>query len=99
MLKKIWKRIRKKYVRQKNPLPVKEQTFTAEALKQYDGREGRPAYIAIDGIVYDVTKEPTWEAATHFQLLAGQNLTEPFQRCHRGRQDILERLPRVGLLV
>jgi len=31
---------------------VTEQAFTLEALAQYDGLEGRKAYIAVDGVVY-----------------------------------------------
>ncbi|NLG57268.1 MAG: cytochrome B5, partial [Clostridiales bacterium] len=29
--------------------------MTLEELKAFDGKEGRRAYIAVDGIIYDVT--------------------------------------------
>ncbi len=32
-----------------------EKIFTLDELKNYDGKEGRKAYIAVDGVVYDVT--------------------------------------------
>ena len=34
--------------------------FTLEELAAYDGQNGSPAYIAIDGVVYDVTDVPQW---------------------------------------
>jgi len=39
--------------------------FTAEELKQYDGREGRPAYVAYKGLVYDVTESAMWPDGDH----------------------------------
>jgi Predicted heme/steroid binding protein len=33
----------------------KMKQFTLEELKQYNGENGQPAYVAIDGIVYDVS--------------------------------------------
>ena len=41
------------------------QTFTEMELRQYDGRKGRRAYIAYDGIVYDVTNAPNWRGGMH----------------------------------
>ena len=31
------------------------RTFTAEELAKYNGQNGQPAYVAIDGTVYDVS--------------------------------------------
>lgn len=71
--------------------------FTLAELAQYDGSMGRPAYVAVDGIVYDVSKEATWGGATHFGLQAGRDLTAQFQSCH-GMAQILSKLPKVGIL-
>jgi predicted heme/steroid binding protein/rubrerythrin len=71
--------------------------FTLSELAQYDGSMGRPAYVAVNGIVYDVSNEATWGGATHFGLTAGNDLTEQFQGCH-GMEEILAKLPRVGIL-
>ncbi len=46
--------------------------FTAESLKNYDGKNGRPAYIAVDGVVYDVTNNSHWTNGDHHGLTAGQ---------------------------
>ena len=71
--------------------------FTLSELSQYDGSMGRPAYVAVNSIVYDVSNEATWGGSTHFGLQAGRDLTAQFQGCH-GMLQILRNLPRVGTL-
>lgn len=71
--------------------------FTIDELSQYDGSMGRPAYVAVNGIVYDVSTEATWGGASHFGLLAGRDLTSQFQSCHKNA-NILAKLPKVGVL-
>jgi pyruvate ferredoxin oxidoreductase beta subunit len=39
---------------------VGDQVFSAEELASYDGREGRSAYLAYKGNVYDVTESRSW---------------------------------------
>ena len=75
--------------------PGKE--FTIEELALYDGSNEKPAYIAVSGIVYDVSLEPSWAGGTHFNLYAGRNLTSQFMGCH-GSIEILKNLPKVGIL-
>lgn len=74
-----------------------QREFTLDELATYDGSMGRPAYVAVNGIVYDVSLEKTWGGATHFGLVAGKDLTEVFQGCH-GNLEILRNLPKVGVL-
>ncbi len=74
------------------------KTFTREELAQYNGKNGNPAYVAVNGVVYDVTNNAAWAAATHFGLSAGNDLTTSFASCHAGA-DILSRLSVVGNLV
>ncbi len=73
--------------------------FTIEELSQYDGSSGRPAYVAVNGIVYDVSVEATWGGGTHFSLYAGHDLTDQFNGCHGGRTENLRNLPQIGLLI
>lgn len=73
--------------------------FTIEELSQYDGSNGRPAYVAVNGIVCDVSLEATWGGGTHFSMYAGQDLTAQFNGCHGGRTEILRNLPQIGLLI
>jgi len=75
-----------------------QRVFTIEELAQYDGSDGKPAYVAINKIVYDVSLEATWGGGTHFSLYAGKDLTEQFNGCHGGRLEVLRNLPQVGVL-
>ncbi len=75
------------------------QEFTPEELARYDGREGRPAYIAYGGRVYDVSSSFLWQNGRH-QVLheAGVDLTDALNQAPHG-EDLLERFPVVGMLV
>jgi predicted heme/steroid binding protein len=51
--------------------------FTAEELAEFDGRDGRPAYVAFEGTVYDVSESPMWDEGDHEGMhQAGMDLTE-----------------------
>lgn len=69
--------------------------FTQDELSRYNGRDGNPAYVAVNGIVYDVTNTAAWGGATHFGLAAGTDVTSRFASCHAG-QPILSKLKVVG---
>jgi predicted heme/steroid binding protein len=44
------------------------QEFTLEELAAFDGRDGRSAYVAYKGTVYDVTDSPMWSGGDHEDL-------------------------------
>lgn len=71
------------------------QLFTAAQLSRYNGRDGNPAYVAVNGIVYDVSNVAAWGGATHFGLAAGTDVTSRFDSCHAG-QPILSKLKVIG---
>ncbi len=54
--------------------------FTRAELAAYNGQNGKPAYVAINGIVFDVTT--VFINGKHFTHLAGQDLTGAFLRQH-----------------
>lgn len=58
-------------------------TFTAETLKTYNGLNGQPAYVAVDGIVYDMSS--VFQNGDHHGYSAGQNLTSAFHSEHSKR--------------
>jgi predicted heme/steroid binding protein/uncharacterized membrane protein len=69
-----------------------------EELRRNDGREGRPAYIAYKGLIYDVTGNPNWEEGEHMgRLQAGRDLT-PFLKEAPHGEEVFESLPVVGEL-
>ncbi|QQO10669.1 cytochrome b5 domain-containing protein [Breznakiella homolactica] len=74
------------------------RTFTAEELARYNGTNGNPAYVAVDGTVYDVTNVPQWAGGKHYQgLTAGKDLTEEIKKSPHGTS-VLSKLPVVGTL-
>jgi predicted heme/steroid binding protein len=74
------------------------QTFTVEELKTYDGQNGNPAYVAVDGIVYDVSDVDAWKDGKHKNgLTAGADLTSKLGDSPHGSK-VLEDLPVVGKL-
>jgi predicted heme/steroid binding protein len=81
------------------PAPEEEpRVFTVDELAQYNGKEGAPAYVAVKGVVYDVTNNPLWAGGNHFfGLTAGRDLTNEFAMCHPGAM-VLSVLPVVGTL-
>lgn len=76
----------------------KGTTFTAEELAKYNGMNGNPAYVAVDGIVYDMTQMGSWKNGKHQGLSAGQDLTAEFANSPHSK-DILNQSPVVGTLV
>jgi predicted heme/steroid binding protein len=76
-----------------------ERKFTLEELKQYDGKEGRPAYVAYKGKVHDVTDDFLWVDGDHQgEHAAGKDLTEPMAQAPHG-EETLERVKLIGTLV
>jgi predicted heme/steroid binding protein len=69
------------------------QSIDAAALAAFDGKEGRPAYVAVDGVVYDVSAE--WKDGEHHGEKAGTDVTEAFLNSpHSGK--VIQDLPVVG---
>ncbi|MZP30610.1 cytochrome B5 [Heliobacterium undosum] len=76
---------------------IHQTVIPKRELGRYDGRNGAPAYVAVNTIVYDVTNDPAWAAGSHFGLTAGRDLSGQYSACHGG-QPILEKLPVAGRL-
>lgn len=61
---------------------VPNKQFTVESLAKYNGKDGKPAYIAVDGLVYDVTDNSSWKGGEHHGFSTGQDLTAEFENEH-----------------
>jgi predicted heme/steroid binding protein len=73
--------------------------FTLEDLKQYDGKNGKPAYIAYQGNVYEVTESGLWSGGEHMGLHeSGKDLTDEIELAPH-REEVLEKVKLIGKLV
>ncbi len=72
--------------------------ITLEQLKQFNGRAGKPAYVAVKGKVYDVSGSFLWSDGDHQGMhVAGRDLTEEMSGAPHD-EDVLEMYPLVGEL-
>jgi len=78
---------------------VMEVTLSLEELKAYNGQNGMPAYVAVDGIIYDVTESSYWKEGQHNGYQAGQDLTDIIKNVSPHGIKKLERVEQVGILI
>lgn len=76
---------------------VPERYFSLEELSEFDGKKGRPAYVAIDGIVYDVSGFGKWSGGKHYCDSAGKDLSKKLRQAPHGMGK-LRVVPAVGKL-
>lgn len=73
--------------------------MTRGELSQYDGKDGRPVYIAYNGIIYDVTASKLWHEGSHFKRHhAGTDLTDILKTAPHGEEKVLK-MPAAGKLL
>ncbi len=74
------------------------KNFRKEELAQNNGKNGAPAFFAVNGKVYDVSKSSLWENGEHLALHdAGKDLTEELASAPHGA-DVLDRFPVIGTI-
>lgn len=71
--------------------------FTLEELRHFNGEAGNPAYVAIDGLVYDVTDVEPWKGGKHHGNTAGNDLSEAIMQSPH-KHSVLAKLNQVGEL-
>ena len=78
------------------------QRFTSEELAQFDGKDGRPAYVAVDGVVYDVSDSSQWPEGEHTSCnlgaMAGKDLSDVLAQAPARMRALMEAMPVVGSL-
>lgn len=77
---------------------VTQVELTLDELAQYNGKDGNPPYIAVDGVIYDVTNVPQWRNGEHNGFSAGNDLTEQIKNISPHGVSKLKGLPVVGTL-
>lgn len=74
------------------------QKITLQQLKENDGKNGKPAYIAYQGKVYDVTESSFWIEGDHMGMHeAGKDLTEELEMAPH-REENFPKVKLVGVL-
>ncbi len=74
------------------------KNFTLEELSQFDGKNGKRAYVAFKGKVYDVTDSYQWVDGEHSgEHQAGKDLTEQMAVAPHA-EDVMERMKIVGVI-
>jgi len=74
-------------------LPV----YTLDELSKYNGQNGEKAYVAYNGMVYDVTNNENWKNGNHNGQKAGTDLTDAISSSPHG-DSVFKNLEVVGTL-
>jgi predicted heme/steroid binding protein len=78
------------------------KTFTLAELAQFDGKDGRLAYVAVDGVVYDVSGSAQWPQGDHtpcnLDAMAGKDLSEVLKQAPARMRGYIEAMPVVGTM-
>lgn len=78
--------------------PSQSGELTLAELAGFDGEEGRPAYFAFKGKIYDVSQSKLWKNGSHMKRhQAGVDLTDMLSQAQHGEDKILA-MPEVGQL-
>lgn len=89
-------RLRRKKQCDIKPCP---QDLTAEQLISFDGNEGRPAYVAYQGTIYDVSASRLWKDGSHFKKhAAGFDMSDVLKMAPH-KEDKIIAMPVVGKLL
>ncbi len=72
--------------------------LTLEELKAFNGKNGARAYVAVDGIIYDMTDSAAWKNGDHNSFEAGRDLSEAIKNVSPHGVSKLANVKPVGIL-
>jgi predicted heme/steroid binding protein/uncharacterized membrane protein len=89
-----------KLKKQKTLVPAMDGgACTPDALCQFDGKDGRSAYVAYKGLIYDMTGSKLWKDGSHMMKhAAGNDLTDFLRTAPHGDDKVLA-MPLAGKLL
>ena len=73
------------------------RSFTEAELNECDGTGDNPTCVAYKGKIYDVSSGPNWIGGSHYQHVAGEDLTEAMAEAPHG-DDVMDSFPIIGEL-
>ncbi len=78
---------------------VELRKFTIKELEEYSGKNIKPAYVAYQGKVYDISQSDLWESGEHMGMhSAGKDITQELKLAPHG-EEVFERVKFLGTLV
>ncbi|MBN1758567.1 MAG: hypothetical protein JW863_09630 [Chitinispirillaceae bacterium] len=77
---------------------VKEVLLTAEELAGYNGKNGKPIYVAVDSVIYDFSEVRPWRKGKHNGHSAGKDLSQDIKRSPH-KKAVLKKRKKIGRLI
>lgn len=82
----------------KGGVSTEKDVLSPTALSAFNGQNGKPVYVAVNGKVYDLTNSRRWKDGIHLRRHhAGKDLSDALEDAPHGKE-VLEKFPVVGTL-
>jgi len=80
-------------------MPTPSRAFSAETIKQFNGQDGQPCYVAVNGTVYEIKDNNYWKTGEHTPSggrgYCGADMSNVISQSPHG-ESVLGGLPKVG---
>ncbi len=75
-----------------------EHNLTIKELKNFNGKDGKKAFIAVDGVIYDVSNSKAWKNGMHKGKKAGEDVSDVINKSPHGKS-VLNNLEIIGKII